>query len=202
MTATARLTIKETACLAEVPARTVEKALEAKILSSIRRKPTRPGGAQRYLPVLAVAYLAVLREAGLMELPLRHKKLLWRELKALATEVPDTSVRLKPVSLGKGITVNVDELASDEFETALKYVDGKAIYLVIDKNILGGTPVISGTRVPVYSVLARLEEGETLEDIHEDNPDISLEALETAAIYAKANPIQGRPKGRPWRSAA
>ena len=202
MSPQAALTVKETACLAEVTPRTVEKAIENRVLFVTQRKPRRPGGAQRFLPPLAVVYLAALRASDLTDLPLQKKKLFWRGLKELATSKSGLDAQLKPVSIGRGVVVKVDEIAANEFASAVNYIDGKRKYVVEDPDILGGTPVISGTRMNVYSVLARINEGETLREIHEDNPDISLEALQTAEIYARANPVLGRPKAQPWHVAA
>lgn len=198
----ASLTVKETACLAEVTPRTVEKAIENRVFFVTHKKPARPGGAQRFLPPMAVVYLVALRASGLTDLPIRKKKLLWKELKELASSKSGHKAKLKPVSIGRGVIVNVDELAADEFETAVNYIDGKHKHLDIDEDILGGTPIIAGTRMTVYSVLARINEGESLEEIHEDNPDISIEALQTAEIYARSNPILGRPKAQPWHTVA
>ena len=53
-----------------------------------------------------------------------------------------------------------------------------------DPDILGGTAVFVGTRVPVQSLFDYLEGGETLEDFLEGFPtvsrDLALEALEEA----------------------
>ncbi|HEX7330599.1 MAG TPA: DUF433 domain-containing protein [Pyrinomonadaceae bacterium] len=43
------------------------------------------------------------------------------------------------------------------------------------KDILGGTPVFSGTRVPVQTLLTYLEEGETLDEFLDDFPAVSRE---------------------------
>ena len=109
---------------------------------------------------------------------------------------------LEPVQFAPGATLALAELAAEEFETALRYIDARERYIVSDENILGGTPIIAGTRIPVYSILARMKEGETLDELCEDNPDIPREAIEAAAIYARSNPLRGRPSGRPWRDAA
>lgn len=50
-------------------------------------------------------------------------------------------------------------------------------YVVSDPNILGGTPVIKGTRVPIERVLFLLKEGFNLDAIHQDYPHISLNTL-------------------------
>lgn len=57
---------------------------------------------------------------------------------------------------------------------------------LIERNpeILGGTPVFSGTRVPVRTLMEHLEAGDRLDDFLEDFPTVSreqaLEALERA----------------------
>lgn len=43
------------------------------------------------------------------------------------------------------------------------------------ENILGGTPVFAGTRVPVKTLLDYLEEGETLDEFLDDFPTVSKE---------------------------
>jgi len=61
-------------------------------------------------------------------------------------------------------------------------------FIVIDAAIQGGTPVIRGTRITVYSVLGRIDHGDTIDDILEDNPDLTREALEVALAYARGHP--------------
>jgi uncharacterized protein (DUF433 family) len=53
-------------------------------------------------------------------------------------------------------------------------------YIVSDPDILGGTPVIKGTRVPIGRVLFLLKEGYTLDAIHEDYPHIDIKTLSAA----------------------
>ncbi|WP_419166650.1 DUF433 domain-containing protein [Candidatus Palauibacter sp.] len=58
---------------------------------------------------------------------------------------------------------------------------------LIDRNpdILGGTPVFSGTRVPVRILMEHLEAGDRLDDFLDDYPTVSrdqaVELLELAA---------------------
>jgi uncharacterized protein (DUF433 family) len=44
-----------------------------------------------------------------------------------------------------------------------------------DPEILGGTPVFVGTRVPVQTLLVYLEKGETLEEFLDNFPTVSRE---------------------------
>ena len=61
-------------------------------------------------------------------------------------------------------------------------------FIVVDSAVQGGTPAIRGTRMTVYSVLGRIEHGETIDDILADNPDIARDAVEVAVAYARAHP--------------
>jgi uncharacterized protein (DUF433 family) len=44
-----------------------------------------------------------------------------------------------------------------------------------DPEILGGTPVFAGTRVPVDALIDFLERGDTIEDFLENYPGVSRE---------------------------
>jgi uncharacterized protein (DUF433 family) len=58
---------------------------------------------------------------------------------------------------------------------------------VITKNrdIVGGTPVFRGTRVPIQTLFDYLEGGEALEDILEGFPTVSRESAVAALEEAK-----------------
>lgn len=53
-------------------------------------------------------------------------------------------------------------------------------YISKNPQILGGKPVIAGTRVPVARILFLLKEGYTLEAIHEEYPHVGLKLLDGA----------------------
>jgi uncharacterized protein (DUF433 family) len=95
------------------------------------------------------------------------------------------------------LTVSLDRFAkeTDERHAALK----RARELVIeDPELLGGTPVLRGTRVPVYDVAAAVAAGQS-ERLKSAYPDLDDEKIELATLYAQANPPRGRP---PTRSPA
>jgi len=46
-----------------------------------------------------------------------------------------------------------------------------------DPEILGGTPVFVGTRVPVDALIDFLESGQTIEDFLENYPGVSREQI-------------------------
>ena len=63
-------------------------------------------------------------------------------------------------------------------------------------------PTIRGTRITAQSILGRLESGDSVESVLEDYPYLDRDAVEAAALYAKANPPRGRPGGKLWRSTS
>lgn len=71
----------------------------------------------------------------------------------------------------------------------------------VDDEILSGTPVIKGTRVPVYDVAASVAAGIPMERILSAYPSLNQEQVELAALYADANPQRGRPRQRMAPSA-
>ena len=55
-----------------------------------------------------------------------------------------------------------------------------------DPDILGGTPVFPGTRVPFQAWLDYLEHGQTLDEFLDDFPTVSREAAVHALEHAKS----------------
>jgi uncharacterized protein (DUF433 family) len=47
----------------------------------------------------------------------------------------------------------------------------------VDKDILGGTPVFNGTRVPIKNLFDYLETGESIGDFLEDFPTVQKEQV-------------------------
>jgi uncharacterized protein (DUF433 family) len=66
-------------------------------------------------------------------------------------------------------------------------------YIHRDPEIMGGEPVIRGTRVPVRTIAALNEDGESRDVLREDYPHVPAEAYEVAVLWARENPHRGRP---------
>jgi uncharacterized protein (DUF433 family) len=58
--------------------------------------------------------------------------------------------------------------------------------IVKDDDILGGTPVFRGTRVPFQALLDYLEGGQTLDEFLDDFPTVSRETAVAALELAKS----------------
>jgi uncharacterized protein (DUF433 family) len=66
--------------------------------------------------------------------------------------------------------------------------------VIEDPEILSGTPVIKGTRVPVYDIAAALDAGTPMDRILKSYPSLKDWQVELASVYAKAVPPRGRPR--------
>lgn len=196
---TAELTINETAHLAGVPTRLVEKSVETgilrpkKVADVLTRRPT------RRLPLAAVPFLSAISDEWLRDLPVARKRRLWTLVSSRSLTAGE---RLRELRLNDTMTLDLESLAGMRTRTAHAYRVARDAHLAADPDILGGTPVIRGTRLTVYAILGRLEGGDTIADLLEDYPDIPEAALHAAATYAKTHPLRGRPSGRPWRPDA
>ena len=56
--------------------------------------------------------------------------------------------------------------------------------VVIDEKILGGKPVIRGTRIPVYLIVELVANGLSIKDILKEYPELSEEDVKAALRYA------------------
>lgn len=53
----------------------------------------------------------------------------------------------------------------------------KKQYISTKPEIMGGAPVITGTRIPIVRILFLLQQGHTLTDIHDQYPHVSKTTL-------------------------
>jgi uncharacterized protein (DUF433 family) len=108
-----------------------------------------------------------------------------------------------PLEIAPAVTLDIAALVGGDLaQRAERYGQAREDLIECNSEIMGGTPVIKGTRITVYAVLGRLAGSDTVEDILEDYPTLSREAVETAELYARTHPIIGRPGGRPWARTA
>lgn len=112
----------------------------------------------------------------------RARALPWAALLREDWTVRDDFLTIDLLPFMKGASERLDDLAAArEIVTSLP-------------DILGGTPVIHGTRVPVYDVAASVAAGHSPDRILAAWPSLDAEKVRLAAIYAEANPLRGRPR--------
>jgi uncharacterized protein (DUF433 family) len=91
------------------------------------------------------------------------------------------------------LTLNFDHFIAETLAEFDKLARARAA-VVEDPEILDGTPVIKGTRVPVHDIAASAAAGIPHERIKASYPSLTDEKIELAIIYAKATPPRGRPR--------
>lgn len=162
---------------APINVRAVRKALEEGVVHS--------GDADRVLVDLsAVLYLASAHSLEGASLSPDAKARIYEVISA-----GQDRVELAPmISLDLGDLLRLARRVLDSYSKAL------ARYVVTDPEVMGGLPVIRGTRIPVYTILGRIEEGETFDEIAADFDHVPREALEAALAHARTHPRRGRPK--------
>ena len=195
----AELTINEAAHLAGVSTKLIEKSVESGILRPDKVTDGLTRRVTRRLPLAAVPYLSAISDEWLRDLPVARKRRIW-SIVSRSRLAPEA--RLCELRLNESITLDLEGLAGERTRMAYAYRVARDAHLVTDEAILGGTPVIRGTRLTVYAVLGRLEGGDTIADLVEDYPDIPPAAFHAAETYARTHPLRGRPSGRPWRAQA
>jgi uncharacterized protein (DUF433 family) len=70
--------------------------------------------------------------------------------------------------------------------------------VVRDSDIMRGTPVFKGTRIPVDLVADMLAQGATPREILDGYPTLDEEKIGIAPLYKRAFSRRGRPSRRPW----
>lgn len=182
---------REAALLAGVSLKTVDKAIEEKIVKARRSKT-----AGTLLDADDVMTIAVIGRAGV---PLRSQAK--RKIRRWLQEIQPYGSGEKPeLQLSDVVVIRLDPGFRDAFKQLSSYREGRERYIESNPEIRQGEPVVAGTRIPVRAVAERVKGGEEIDDLIEDYPRVPRKAFEAALIYAQAHPRRGRP-ARPWRDA-
>ena len=146
------------------------------------------GVRRRYVPYASLLCLQLHAE-GLKQLPLRVRKEVFRRVL--------TEPRQKHLKYTDALIIDVGE-ARAKMSHRLRNLEKISEMVHSDPEIMAGTPVFRGTRVPVYAIADMVEQGATMEEILEGYPALTCELVEYAVIYARAHPRRGRPPVQPW----
>ncbi len=178
----------QASAVAKLPMKAIHKLIDGRL---IRPRMMRRGREmQRLLSSEQVVYLRLEAE-GVRLLPLATRREVAR------TIMSDPDVNTIVVSGGSALVIEVKN-ARREVEQELKRLRKVQRMVVSDPEIMHGTPVFQGTRVPVDLVAEMVAQGATTEDILEGYPALNREQVELAPLYMQAFPRRGRPAQRPW----
>jgi len=104
-----------------------------------------------------------------------------------------SALRKKWVVAEDFLTIDLAPFVRSVEEQFSKLQDARGL-VVEDPEILGGSPVIRNTRIPVYDVAASVAAGVSIDRLVAAYRGLSARDVGLAALYAEANPQRGRPR--------
>jgi uncharacterized protein (DUF433 family) len=171
-----------------LPLAAVHKAIDSRL---IRPRSARSGSTVRRLLSKEQLIYLQLEAEGLRLLPVGTR----REIAESIQRSPKTEKL--PVANGTALLIEIGT-ARRKVESQLKQLAHIEQMVISDPEIMRGTPVFKGTRIPVDLVADMLAQGAT-EEILEGYPTLSKEKIGIAPLYMRAFPVRGRPSRRPWQ---
>ena len=93
---------------------------------------------------------------------------------------------------GSAVVIQVKSVRL-ELDLDLRRLERAEDMIVSDPEIMRGTPVYRGTRIPVELIADMLSQGASPEEILEGYPALDRERVELAPLYVQAFPRRGRP---------
>ncbi len=182
------LTANEAASVTRVPLKQVHRIIDAGLLHG--RVETRAGARMisgRALVGLRLAHLT----ADTLTLDAR-RRIVGRVLAEPATRAVEEDA----------VTVSVEPITAD-IDAGLRELSLAKAMATSDPATMGGAPCFTGTRIPIHDIADMVANGDTAEGVATAYPQLSIDQVALALVYATAYPRRGRPPARPaWRKAA
>jgi uncharacterized protein (DUF433 family) len=179
----------QAAAITGLPLAAVHKAIDARL---IRPRTARSGAIVRRLLTKEQLIYLHLEGEGLRLLPVGTR----REIAESIRRSPNTEKL--PVANGTALLIEIGT-ARRAVERQLKQLARMEEMVISDPEIMHGTPVFKGTRVPVDLVADMLTQGATEAEILEGYPTLSKQNIAMAPLFMRAFPRRGRPSHRPWQ---
>jgi uncharacterized protein (DUF433 family) len=188
---TIEFTPAQASAVANLPLRTVHKLIERRLIRPRLRRTGR--SLQRMLTREQLLYLR-LEAKGVQLLPMATRRSIARRI--------EKSPEIDAVYLTEGSVLVVQVKAARlELDQDLQRLQRAEEMIVSDPDIMRGSPVYRGTRIPVQLVADMLSQGATPDEIVEGYPALDKEKVVLAPLYVQAFPRRGRPMSRPWAKA-
>ncbi|MGB8888882.1 MAG: DUF433 domain-containing protein [Candidatus Korobacteraceae bacterium] len=149
----------------------------------------RAGGVRRRSVPYASLLCLQLHAEGLKRLPLRMRREVFRRVLSEPQQ--------KLLKYTDALIIDVGG-ARTKMSSRLENLEKASDMVQSDPDIMAGTPVFRGTRIPVYLVADMIEQGTLIDEILGGYPALTREMVEYAAIYASTHPRRGRPPIQPW----
>lgn len=179
----------QAAVVTGLPLAAIHKAIDNRL---IRPRSRRSGASIRRLLTKEQLIYLQLEAEGLRLLPVATR----REIADSIQRSPKTDV----LAIGHGTALFVVfKSARRRVESQLKQLSRIEDMVASDPDIMRGTPLFKGTRIPVDLVADMLAEGATAEEILEGYPTLDNDRIAIAPLYMRAFPRRGRPSPSRWQ---
>jgi uncharacterized protein (DUF433 family) len=179
------MTANEAASVTGVPLRQVHRIIDAGLLEGAVKQRRNA----RLVPRKALVGLKLAHEtAHVLTLAGRRA-------------VVASSIRRPRQSMIRAASVVVDaRSAVKAVRTGLDQLSKARRLVASSPDVLGGTPVLKGTRIPAHDIADMLLNGDALAAIVRAYPQLNKEQVRLAAVYALAYPRRGRPLTKSLRT--
>jgi len=185
---TTEYTPAQASAVANLPLPAVHKLIERRLIRPRRLRTGR--SIQRMLSREQVLYMRLEAE-GVRLLPIAARR-------AIAKKI-ESSPEIDSVFLMEGTAVVIQvKSVRLELDHELERLRRVESMIISDPEIMRGTPVYRGTRIPVELIASMLSQGASAEEILAGYPALDKEKVELAPLYVQAFPRRGRPSARPW----
>jgi uncharacterized protein (DUF433 family) len=178
----------QASAVANLPLKAVHKLIDGRLIRPRRRRVGRE--TQRFLSQDQLVYLRLEAE-GVKLLPLATR----REVAKAVANSP--GIDIVCLSEGSAVTIQVKHVRQEIEQQLMRLTEAQQM-TTSDPEILRGTPVYRGTRIPVELIADMLTDGASVEEILEGYPALDRNKVELATLYVRAFPRRGRPSQRPW----
>jgi uncharacterized protein (DUF433 family) len=177
----------EAASVTGVPVKEVHRIVDAGLLEGVVGR--RAG--KRMIVSRGLVGLKLVHETAELLTPEGRRQL----VKGLLRQGAKARLRDAALTIDVRPTKTAIRRGLDALERARKMV-------VVDKDVLGGTPCVKGTRIPVHDIAAMVANGDRKSAILRAYPKLAAAQIDLAVLYALAYPQRGRPRRKPlWRKA-
>jgi len=185
---TMEYTPAQASAVANLPLRAVHKLIERRL---IRPRLLRTGRSiQRMLTREQLLYLR-LEANGVRLLPIAARRSIAKKIES------SPEIDIVCLTEGSALIIQVKSVRL-ELDEDLKRLQRATKMIVSDPEIMRGSPVYRGTRIPVELISDMLSQGATPEEIVKGYPALDKQKIELAPLYVQAFPRRGRPMSRPW----
>ncbi|HEU0013914.1 MAG TPA: DUF433 domain-containing protein [Longimicrobium sp.] len=178
----------EAAFVTRLSRKTVEQAIDRHEVSSMGL-----GGGVRVLGYADLVYLRGRGELGRW-LSAEGKREVYGTLRsAVRSGQEHPTITIGPMSIDLSAIVGA-------VRERLEMIRQAEAMVSVDPDVRAGEPVVRGTRVPVHMLADLVRQGASREELAEDYPAVSEQALEAALLYARLHPRRGRRPRAPWHA--